>query len=474
MFDLMPFQQTFLDNATRPDIRTAALSLPRGNGKSSLAGYLATRILTPGDDLFRPGKESVLLAASYKQARIVYRFARDMLEPQGIHHFTDSSNRVMIEHRPTKTRLDLYGSNAKAAMGLVNCPWVIADEPGAWEVNAGTLMFDAIRGAQGKPGSPLKALYIGTLAPALGGWWHDMITTGSNGSTYVQALRGERARWDQWAEIRRCNPLMSRFPESRAVLLEERNDARKDSRLKAQFISYRLNLPTADESQVLLTVEDWERVCSRDVPPREGRPIFAYDLGGGRAWSAAVAIWPNWRIEAIAVAPGIPSVERQEQRDRVPRGTYSNLVGSSLTLATGFRVPPVSLLHETALQAFGRPRGIICDRFRLNDLRDCVHGIPIDNRVTQWSEAAADIRAVRKAALDGELSAAPGSRPIIAASLAVAMVENDKAGNCRLIKRDPANNTGRDDVASALTLAVGAQDRHPAPRARPRLRLVGA
>ena len=53
-----------------------------------------------------------------------------------------------------------------------------------------------------------------------------------------------------------------------------------------------------------------------------GRPAVGIDLGGGRAWSAAVGLWENGRMEAIAVAPGIPSLEEQEKRDRVPSGTY--------------------------------------------------------------------------------------------------------------------------------------------------------
>ena len=73
--DLRPFQRTFIRAATSPGIDTAALSLPRGNGKSALAGFILSRILDPEDELFRPGTESVLCAASIEQARIVFRFA---------------------------------------------------------------------------------------------------------------------------------------------------------------------------------------------------------------------------------------------------------------------------------------------------------------------------------------------------------------------------------------------------------------
>ena len=104
---------------------------------------------------------------------------------------------------------------------------------------------------------------------------------------------------------------MAGFPESRETLLEERDDSRADTRLKAAFLSYRLNVPSLDESAVLLTVADWELITAREVPDREGRPVVGLDLGGGRAWSAAVAVWPNGRTEALAVAPGIPGVEQQ-------------------------------------------------------------------------------------------------------------------------------------------------------------------
>ena len=38
---LLAFQHRFLKGALSDDVRTAALSIPRGNGKSTLASYLA-------------------------------------------------------------------------------------------------------------------------------------------------------------------------------------------------------------------------------------------------------------------------------------------------------------------------------------------------------------------------------------------------------------------------------------------------
>ena len=322
---LRAFQKRFVRRALAPGIDVAALSIPRGNGKSWLAAHLLERCLTPGDDLHVPGSEYLLCAASIEQARLVYRFIRAELQETGEYNFIDSTTRISITHRRSNTRLRVLSSNGKTAMGIVNCPVLVADEPGSWEVNGGTLMFDAIITALGKPNSPMKVIFIGTLAPSMSGWWHDLIADGSVDATYVQSLQGNAEKWDTWAEIRRCNPLTAISGDFRKRLLVERDEARLDSRLKARFLSFRLNRPSGDESTVLLTVGDWERVTAREVPERQGQPIVGVDLGGGRAWSAAVALYSNGRVECKAVAPGIPDLEEQERRDRVPAGTYSKL-----------------------------------------------------------------------------------------------------------------------------------------------------
>ncbi|MCY3845695.1 MAG: hypothetical protein OXH69_19390 [Acidobacteria bacterium] len=460
---LRPFQQRFVRAALDSRTDTAVLSLPRGNGKSWLAAHLVARAMTPGDLLFQRGGEPLLVASSLDQARIVYRFARAALGDDG-YRYLDSGTRLAITHPSTATRLRVLSSDAKRAMGIVGCPLLIADEPGAWVGAGGELMHDAIQTAQGKPGSPLRVVYIGTLAPAAPGhWWPRLVGEGSTGSTYVQVLQGDIEKWDRWPEIRRCNPLTAVSPEFRAKLREERDKARRDSRLRARFLSYRLNVPTADEATVLLTVADWRRVTARPVPAPEGRPVVGVDLGAGRAWSAAVAVWRSGRCEAVALAPGEPNIADQERRDHVPRGTYARLVETRrLSVAAGVRVPAPAGLVERVMA--WRPAAIVCDRFRLSELQDAAGGrVRIVPRVARWSDAAKDIRALRRAAADGPLAVERSSRPLIAASLAAALVANDDQGNTRLAKRG-TNNTARDDVAAAMVLAAGAWSRRAVPR----------
>ena len=472
MLELRPFQSRFIRNATADGIHTACLSIPRGNGKSALAGHLVSRILNPDDALFRAGTESVLCAASIEQARIVFRFARADLEPMGGYRFLDSYTRAGVIHKASNTRLRVIGSNPRTAMGLVHCPWVVADEPGAWEANGGQLLFDAITTAMGKPMSPLRALFIGTKAPAQSGWWHDLIDGGSHGGVYVQSLQGDPEKWDRWSEIRRCNPLTAISPEFRKTLIAERDAARRDTRLKGRFLSYRLNLPSPDMSAVLLDLESWKLVLTRPVTERRGRPAVAIDLGAGRAWSAAVAIWQSGRVEAVALAPGIPSIDEQEKRDRVPRGTYRRLVDNgTLRLAQGRRVQPVKDLIAFTRERWGNASTYIADRFRVPELKDAVNGSPVTARMTRWSESGFDIRSLRKLALDGPLNVSPESAALITASMAAARVKPDDSGNVRLVKAG-TNNTGRDDVAAALVLAAGLFER--SMPSRPQWRYRGA
>ena len=87
-------------------------------------------------------------------------------------------------------------------------------------------------------------------------------------------------------------------------------------------------------------------------------------------------------------------------------------------------------------------------------------GCRIESRVTRWSDAAFDIRALRRLAKDGPLSVAEESRTLLQASLAVSTVQNDDSGNFRLVKKG-SHNQARDDISAALTLAAGLIERQP-------------
>ena len=175
----------------------------------------------------------------------------------------------------------------------------------------GRRLWDAMLTSLGKRHAQI--LVVGTLAPApLTGpasWWPSFVASGSGDGRHVALLQADTDRWRDFDEVLRVNPCSEINPYLRRVLEREHRAALASDRAARTFKQFRLNIPgEAVESQPLITSTEWKRVCARPVPAREGRPIVGCDLGGNRSWSAAAALWPNGRIEAWAIAPGVPSL----------------------------------------------------------------------------------------------------------------------------------------------------------------------
>ena len=146
---LLPFQQRFVRAICREhrpaDI--AALSVPRGNGKSWLCGGLVARSITPGDVLFEAGVENILVSASRVMASIVLEFARAKLGESDAYRWSNDG----VVHKATRARVRIISSDSRRALGLgANVRIVIADEPGAWSPTAGRRLWDTIMTALGK------------------------------------------------------------------------------------------------------------------------------------------------------------------------------------------------------------------------------------------------------------------------------------------------------------------------------------
>ena len=64
-------------------------------------------------------------------------------------------------------------------------------------------MNAALDTSLGKPGTDLKVIYIGTLAPSTTGWLErSSVSRGWQRAvqpTFVMKLQGDLKRWDQWS-----------------------------------------------------------------------------------------------------------------------------------------------------------------------------------------------------------------------------------------------------------------------------------
>ena len=160
---------------------------------------------------------------------------------------------------------------------------------------------------------------------------------------------------------------MSEVPRtSRKQLLSERDAARNDSAKRSDYVSSltRLNIrPLATNQAMLLTASDLElERLAREPRSRTRRCVrlSACDMGENRAFcAAATAMWnPSGRLEAMAIAPGIPEHRRSgAYAIRVPKWQRTaRLVESGrLLVADGYRVPPATMMADLIRTEWGRP-----------------------------------------------------------------------------------------------------------------------
>ena len=460
---LLAFQQTFIDAIERvaDPIDIAALSVPRGGGKSWLCGRLVARSLTPGDALHEASTENILVSASRAQAGIVLQFARQSLgDDAGIRWRADGGT-----HLETRASVRIISSDARRAFGLgAHTRLIIGDEPAAWSPTAGRRLFDAIVTSLGKRKTQL--VMVGTLAPAAqtgpASWWPQFISEGSGAARHVSLLQADPDRWRDFNETLRCNPVSMINPFLRRALEREHAAAMTSELAARTFRQYRLNLPGDPvDAQPLITSSEWSRVCARPVPACEGQPIIGIDLGGSRSWSACSAVFPSGRIESWALAPGLPGLADQERDDQVPEGSYTSLVrAGGLSVDEGRAVPSIALLLARVWAL--SPAVLVCDPYRVQELHQTVAGrVRITERARGGGESTSNVQSLRSLLLDTGSGVTEASRALLGAAFAQTSLVIDGAGITKVTKSRAKRS--RDDASAALLLAAGEQARRPVP-----------
>ena len=462
----LSFQQKFLDALCRqndpPDV--CSLSIGRGNGKSWLAGKILARSISPGDQLFVSGAENVLLAASREQAGIVLGFVKDFLEGCDGYRWRIGG----VTHVETGTAIKIISSDSKRALGLgARTRFIVADEPSAWPKTAGLRLWNAVLGSLGKNRTQL--VVIGTLAPSPtsgpGAWWPDHIAEGCGDGRYTLLIAADPERWRDWSEVERVNPCMAVNPFLKRRIEREYKRALVSERAAVPFRQYRLNIGGSESTgeQALISESEWQRVCARPIPPREGAPTIGVDLGGNKSWSAACAVF-GLRIELKAWCFSSGNrlhLEDQEAADQVPTGTYQELMkAGGLSIDAGRAVPSVALLLER-IWDWG-PAAIVCDNYRAPELHQVVAGrTRVIEKARSGGEATSNIQALRSLLIDKPSGATMESRALLGAAWVQTAFIIDNAGLSKVVKRDQKRS--RDDAAQALILAAGEQARRPAP-----------
>ena len=438
----------------------AGFSAARGSGKTGLASALALDSIRPAGALHVDAGETIVVASSFQQARLTFEAVRTSLELMGeidAYRILDQQNMGMVQHRESKARLRVAGSDNRRAHGW-RFNFCLCDEPAQWGPR-GESLAAAIRTALGKR-RDARALFFGTR-PANDAHFFARMLKESDPAVFSQV---HAATADDRPMLRstwhKANPGLKRGLPMLSVLEAEARLAKRDPAELATFRSLRLNQGTPDvQTAYLIDPETWRQVETDELPPRVGPVSFGLDLGSTAAFSACAAWWPKTgRLEGFVACGNQPALSERALADGVS-GVYETMRDAGELVQMGGRIVPVGAFLREAVQRFGKPQAIACDRFRAGELQDGVKeaGLSLPEpsfRGQGWRDGGQDIRLFRAAVLDGKV-AAPVSIAMRAA-LAESKTVTDSAANEKLAKSGEGSHRrrGRDDLAAAIVVGV--------------------
>ena len=481
-FRVLPWERAFLARALAPGVRTAALSCPRANGKSTLISAVAVAHLV--GQFVQPRGEIIVISPSFRQSRIVYdhciAFLRPVLDaeankPRKEQRFRvlDSANSAAIYDKATGAALRCVAGEPSRVHGLAPS-LAIFDEPAQVSGTKADRLRAAVETSLGKiPSSRL--ICIGTR-PASRAHWFDEMLTGEADVIEMHAAEADSDPLDE-ATWRACNPSWEHMPSLREVIRSEAEAARKNPALLSQFKALRLNAGTVDFfRQELVSAEAW--LEAEGDAAADGPMFWGVDLGAGGAMSSVASYHlQTGRLEALGAFGTIPTLEERGEADGCG-GLYSAMAMQGDLLQLGGKVPPVDELLQAALDRWGRPEGIACDRWRQGELEDAMAAgglnVPVYWRGMGFLDGGNDLRSWQNAFADGRI--VPVRSLLLRSAFGELTLQSDPAGNMRIARRSENGRRGsaKDDAAVASVLAVGGSRVAPARPQAVRFAVLGA
>ena len=462
-FELLDWERRFIAGAFADGVDQSALSLGRGNGKSSLVAAIASSAIC--GPLAKERGEVVCVASSFSQSKIIFEHALSFLSPHidadpDRFRVNDSASSARIEDRLTGSRLRCIGSLPKRALGLAPA-LVLADEPAAWAGVDSEKMFSALTTSLGKIENS-RFVALGTRAASGDGWFANMLRGDAPG-VYAQthAATADDDPFDPktW---KKANPSLDSFPALAATIAREAARAAVDASLLPQFLSLRLNAGVSDILEArLLAAGTWKAIETTDALEFRGDYILGVDLGSNSAMSAASAYFPaSGILDSFAIFPESPTLLDRGRADGCGN-LYSEMHTRGELVLAGARVSDVPALLREAMARWGVPRVVVSDRWRESELRQALDAAQFPTscqlvtRGQGYRDGGEDCRLFRSAVIDGRV-VAPVSL-LLRSAMSEARVTCDPAGNVKLSKAGEGSGRrarAKDDACASSILAV--------------------
>ena len=323
-FHLLPYERKFIKGAfSQPG--DGALSMARGNGKTTLCAAIACAAVDVDGPLVERNAETLVIASSFAQGNIDFQFVLSFMQKTFKEHgvggrgsrfrLMDSQNASAIIDRESGASIRVLGSDPRRLHGRAP-RLLLYDEVSMWPPERVFAMLSALTTSRGKiPGS--RALWIGTrpatddhpLQKALDG----------HGVGFALSYHAEkdddpfsRRTW------RKANPGLAHLPDLLEVIEREAAEARRDPAALQTFRALRLNQGVSDTLfSVLVSADNWRLIEDLGEPDSLDRPryLLGIDLGSSEAMSAAAACFNDGRLEAVACLPQLPGLAERGLND---------------------------------------------------------------------------------------------------------------------------------------------------------------
>jgi phage terminase large subunit-like protein len=332
--ELDPFQREWIENVYRDGddgeraVRTALLSVARGNGKSVLCAALCLcHLLGPESE---PRGECYSAAATKEQSALIFREmeAVIMAVPWMAVRVNVQRFYKAIEDLPSGSIYRALASDGKAVHGLASS-FVIADELAQWKSRE---LFDVLRTSLGKRRAPLLAI-IGTQSPRAENIMSELVDYAARieaGEIADATFHGRLYAIPDDADVfdpanwLLANPALGRF-RSYEEMAQEAERARRMPTFEPSFRNLYCNQRVDAEAKAINPAEWAACGGAIDLSALKGRRCYGgLDLSNTRDLTALILWFPD---DGGAVLPFIfcpkDNLAEREEHDRVPYRTWA-------------------------------------------------------------------------------------------------------------------------------------------------------
>lgn len=472
-FPLRPWQRAVLRavyGPTTPDgkrlVRTVAMWIPRGNGKTTLcAGLGAAHFVGPEAEA---GGQVVMAAADQENAGIAFNSCWKMIQtsPRAAARVRALESRKRLTHKHNAGTLKAISSEAYSKHGL-NVSFFLADEIHSWSPAEARPLFKTVTDSMVKRDQPLSFL-ISTAGAGQGGlawdWWdysHKVARGEIIDPTFVPIIFAAPpdADWRDEAAWAACNPAIA---DGFCSVDELRIKARRIEHFPAEvadFKRFHLNIWTEGAAEPWVALEIYDE--AGETRPDEaliGEPCWVgVDLSSVEDLTAVVAVFrdddgrePAFDVRAKFFLPR-DNIAAKAEADRADYLRWAE--EGHLVLTDGARVDHGAVIgHILELAEAHDVREIAIDRWNSTAVTTALSAeeLTVVEHGQGFAGMAAPMKALKSAILGRTFR--HGGNPLLRMCFANAAADKDAAENEKLTK---ARSRGRIDGAVAACMAQG-------------------